>query len=152
MHAMVLYDSLFGNTEQIACAIEGVLKEDGPVALRAVSEVDVLPPDLDLLVIGGPTQGHGVSAPMKTLLDATPPGRIDGVDVATFDTRLKWPEFLSGSAARGIAKHLTHKGARLITPPESFYVEGKEGPLAAGELDRAATWARQVSAILAATP
>jgi hypothetical protein len=47
-------------------------------------------------------------------------------------------------AARPIANQLKKKGGDLILPPEGFFVEGMEGPLAQGELGRAANWANQI--------
>jgi hypothetical protein len=35
----------------------------------------------------------------------------------------------------------------LVVPPEGFYVVDTEGPLLEGELDRAAVWARKLSAL-----
>ena len=60
---------------------------------------------------------------------------------AAFDTRFDKPTFLTGSAAKGIAKRLRAKGYTLVTPPESFFVDGTEGPVHEGDLERAAEWA-----------
>jgi flavodoxin len=150
MKTMVIYDSLYGNTKQIAQAIGDAIAAGGEVAVMPVAEVGSIPAGLDLLVIGGPTQGHGISPTLKAFFDRLPAGQVRGVPVAAFDTRVKWPELLSGSAARGIAKRLNGKGAVVVTEPESFFVEGKEGPLAEGELARAATWTRQLATIFAA--
>jgi flavodoxin I len=113
-----------------------------------VDAVEAIPAGLELLVVGGPTQGHGVDPAEKAFLDQLPAESVRGVPVVAFDTRLRWPELLSGSAAKGIAKRLQPKGARLLLEPESFFVEGKDGPLGEGELERAAAWARQVVASL----
>jgi hypothetical protein len=51
-----------------------------------------------------------------------------------------------GYAAKPIADRLERKGGRLVVPPEGFFVEGTEGPLAAGELKRAAEWASRLKA------
>jgi len=59
---------------------------------------------------------------------------------ATFDTRFEKPAFLTGSAAKGIAKRLARHGFELVAT-ESFFVQGTDGPLKDGELDRAAEWA-----------
>ena len=62
--------------------------------------------------------------------------------VAAFDTRVRWPKLLSGSAAEGIAKRLTSDGATLIVPPESFIVTTRKPILLEpGELPRATAWA-----------
>jgi hypothetical protein len=101
-------------------------------------------PDLraiDVLVAGAPTQVHGISPAMRAFLDQVPPGMLREVCVAAFGTRVPGPELFTGSAAHGIAKQLTKKGGHLLLPPEEFIVTGREGPLAEGEIERAATWA-----------
>lgn len=148
MHAMVIYDSMYGNTERIARAIADELAKNGTVEIVQVDAVETVPSELDLLVVGGPTQGHGIDPAEKAFLDHLPAESLQGISVAAFDTRLRWPELLSGSAAKGIAKQLEKKGAQLVLEPESFFVEGKDGPLGDGELERAAAWARQVAGAL----
>jgi hypothetical protein len=39
-----------------------------------------------------------------------------------------------------------------VAPPESFFVNGKEGPLVEGELDRATAWAESLALKLAVGP
>ena len=149
MNALVVYDSKFGNTERVARAIGEALRENGAVDVRPVAEVDGIPPGIDLLVIGGPTRGHGADPALKAFLARVPPQAVAGIATAAFDTRFRWPVFLSGSAARGIAKRLERKGARLVVEPESFFVEHSEGPLADGEIGRAGVWARSLAGALA---
>jgi flavodoxin I len=142
MNALVIYDSQFGNTEQIARAIASHLEAQGIVRFLAVSDAAGLNLiGVDLLVIGGPTQGHSARQPLRDWVEQLSPSTLQSVVVATFDTRLRWPVFLAGSAARSIAKTLKNNGARLLVPPESFFVEGREGPLAKGEIERAEAWA-----------
>jgi hypothetical protein len=78
---------------------------------------------------------------MRSLLDTVPPDALRGMPVATFDTRFKILRIFSGSAAHSIAKKLEHLGARLLVPPESFFILQSEGPLADGEIERATAWA-----------
>jgi flavodoxin len=147
MNAVVVYDTQFGNTEQVARAIATELEKQGTVRLMLVDDatgVDLT--GVDLLVIGGPTQAHGARPSLRTWVRGLPPASLPGISTATFDTRLRWPEFLAGSAARSIAKMLRHDGARLVVPPESFLVSGSEGPLMSGELERAGSWAATVAA------
>lgn len=145
MNAVVVYDTKFGNTERIARAIAETLGAGETVPVVTTEEAgerDLT--GLDLLAVGGPTQGHGMSAPLRTFIDHLPSEAVKDVPTVTFDTRLTWPRFLAGSAAAAAAKTLTKKGARLVAPPESFLVSGSEGPLADGELERAHTWASDV--------
>lgn len=144
MKTVVIYDSQFGNTRQIAEVIALRLEEEGAVHLMNVDAAMLDLHEIDLLVVGGPTQMHGVSPAMRAWLDQVPPGALREIPVAAFGTRVPGLELLTGSAAHGIAKQLTKKGGHLLLPPEEFIVTGKEGPLAEGELERAAAWAATV--------
>lgn len=145
MNALVVYDSVYGNTEWIARAVGDVLAHHGPTEVRPVAEAETVPSGTDLLVVGGPTHAHGMDKVMKAYLDRLPAAAVAGIAVAAFDTRLRWPVLLSGSAARRIAKELQRKGGRQLVAPGSFIVEGGEGPLAEGELERAASWAEELA-------
>ena len=110
MKAVVVYDSRFGNTERLARAIAETLGAGEPAAVVAagtVSERDLA--GMDLLAVGGPTQGHGLSPALKAFLKRIPPEAVRGVPTVTFDTRLPWPRFLSGSAAAASARRLAQK-------------------------------------------
>src|SRR5437588_10250326 len=147
MKAVVVYDSQFGNTERVARAIAEQLGAEEPAAVLAAgaaTERDLV--GMDLLAVGGPTQGHGLSPALKAFRERIPPEAVRDVPTVTFDTRLPWPRFLSGSAAAASARRLVQKGARLLLPPESFLVTASEGPLAEGELEWATTWAHAVRA------
>lgn len=141
MNALVVYNSKYGNTEQIARAIGTALRSHGPTDVRPITQAGEIPPGTDLLVLGGPTQGHGMDEAMASFLAGLPPIVVTDVPIAAFDTRLKWPMILSGSAARGITKQLGRLGAQVLVEPGSFLVAGGEGPLVEGELERATAWA-----------
>lgn len=152
MKTLIVYDSKFGNTERLARTIAETVGVGEPalvVAASAASTGDLA--GIGLLAVGGPTQAHGLSPALKTFLDGLPSEAVRGVPAVTFDTRLTWPRFLSGSAAVALARRLEKKGARLLLPPESFLVTGSEGPLAEGELARATTWAHAVRATAGST-
>jgi flavodoxin len=151
MNALVIYDSKFGNTHHVAQAIGEALEDTYAVRVESVSDVTELPADLSLLVIGGPTHAHGISQPMKEFLAQLSTDKLRDVPVATFDTLFHKPKLLVGAASEGIAKRLRKQGARLVAEPESFWVESGEGPMEAGELDRAGAWAREI-ATTAAVP
>jgi flavodoxin len=149
MKVLIVYESMYGNTERIARAIGTALAAWSSVKVQAIGEIDRLPGDVDVLVVGGPTYAHGVEAAMKDFLDRIPDGSLDGVMAAAFDTRVNWPKILSGAASRGIAEWLERKGARLLLPPESFVVKDKDGPLIEGEEARAMTWSHQLGSQVA---
>jgi flavodoxin I len=147
---LVVYDSKFGNTRTIAAHIGDALGAGSDIAVDVLSTGDIndFPEDLDVLVLGAPTQRHGLEDTMRQFLESLPPGRLSGLPVAVFDTRMQWPKVLSGSAADGIAKRLSGLGAQLVVKPESFFVADKEGPLREGETERAAEWGRKLHAAL----
>lgn len=169
MDIVVIYESLYGNTKSIAEAIVAGLQDGGDVALHStLEEIDIT--GADLVVIGGPTHAHGMSressrqidekraAPlpgtdtgpgMREVIQALPSG--EGRPIATFDTRFDKPAWLTGSAAAVAGKKLTKRGYRMIAKPESFMIDGGEGPLATGELDRARMWGKELTEILAAS-
>lgn len=156
MKAMVVYDSVFGNTGQVAQAIGDALASQVEVEVRPVAEVK--PQDLtglSLLVIGSPTRQFSPTGATTGLLKSIPKDGLDGVRVAAFDTRFTEAEIekvrvlvffvkLFGYAAEPMAKRLEKKGGELAVPPEGFYVADVEGPLVEGELERAAEWAGQI--------
>lgn len=159
MRALVVFESMFGNTEAVATAIADGLSAQLPVDLREVSDA---PSELDadglLLVVGGPTHAFGMTRP-QTRQDAAKqrggPVVSEGIGIrewlgelrptrpavaAAFDTRVKtrWP--MPGSAARGAMKRLNRLGFTTAAPACSFYVTGTPGPLLEGERDRARQW------------
>lgn len=159
MKGLVIYDSEFGNTEQIAQAIGSALGADGDVVVLKVS--DFRPGQLaglDLLVAGSPTQRFRALPAISVMLDGLPQNSLKGIKTAAFDTRLTMDEInktavlaffvkLAGDsayAAKHIADQLKKKGGLLAVPPEGFYVEGMKGPLVQGELKRAVEWAKKL--------
>jgi flavodoxin len=153
MRSLVVFDSYFGNTEMVARAIAEALAAAGPVRTLRVDEV--LPghlADLDLLVVGAPTRAFRPSPAIQAWLKGLPPAALDGVRVAAFDTRVDVASvgnrFLTtmvrwfGYAAEPIERALLRSGGERAAAPAGFVVDGKTGPLRAGESDRARAWAR----------
>jgi flavodoxin len=150
MLTIVIYDTKFGNTAKVAEAIArgaggrgGVRVLDTREAARPLTERP------DLLIVGGPTQRRGASPALRGFVDTLPP-TLRGVPAATFDTRYRGATWLMGSAANEAARYLGKAGARIVAPPESFFIE-RGGPvesqgLEAGELERAEAWGRSVVA------
>jgi flavodoxin len=151
MHSLVIYATTSGNTRLVAESIAEALSARGPVDLHAVGDLGAALPDADLVVIGGPTEGHAMTRPMTSMLDRMPATAWQGRAVAAFDTRLRWPRFLSGSAAVDIAARLASAGARVVAEPESFMVS-MQPRLEPGERERAATWALRVADASLAAP
>ena len=163
MKVLIVYDSAFGNTEQIARAMGDALRspdDAGIVHDANIVRAGSARPDqlkgLDFLIVGSPTQGFRATEAMTQFLAGIPDRALNGVKVAAFDTRFSIEDTKNfalrlllkkgGFAAKPIAEVLVKKGGELIVPPEGFIVKDKKGPLKQGELERAAAWARQVVA------
>ncbi len=168
MRAVVVYESMYGNTHAVAQAIADGLGPSGEVAVLPLDQAkgDVLG-GADLVVVGGPTHAHGMSRPStrKAAVDAA--GRPDshlaldpaaaglglrewlssldgsGGRAAAFDTRFSAPPVFTGRASKGIGKALRRHGWRLVAKPTSFFVD-KENRLRPGEEQRALAWGRSL--------
>ena len=157
--ALVVFESMFGNTEEIARAVAAGLGRHVSTDVVEVGSAPIEPDDdVALLVVGGPTHAFGMSRTdtrheavarrdgalpvssgigVREWLEAA---RLrPGLRTAAFATRtaMRW---VPGSAAGAIQRQLRGHGLDLVTPPRSFHVTGIEGPLVAGELDRARAW------------
>ena len=144
MKTLIVYDSVYGNTEKIAQAIGGAIT--GEVKVLRVGEVNYSElKTLDLLIVGSPTQGGRPTLGIQDFLNKVSEEAIKCINVAAFDTRFSTRLVgIFGYAAGRIADSLKKKGGTLILSPEGFFVKGKEGPLKEGELERAATWAKEI--------
>ena len=173
MHAVVAYESMYGNTRKVAEAIADGLQLTCLVAVVPVNRLEREQLDTaGLIVIGGPTHVHGMSrtstrkaaveaagnagSTLSVEPDAQTPGLREwlaslgrlNVHAAVFDTRLKAPAVVSGRASRGITRELRRHGVTMLTKPESFLVT-KDNKLLPGEADRARTWGRHLATTLA---
>lgn len=165
--ALVVYESLFGNTAEVAQAVTRGLRRAGFAThvVPVTSLASTGPVDVDLLAVGAPTHGFTLSR-RESRADAVrkgaEPGRATiglrewiaqavpqryGTDrVVVFDTRVGKVRHLPLAAARTAARLLHRRGFRLIRRPAGFVVEGMRGPLHDGELARAENWGRMMGA------
>jgi hypothetical protein len=161
MRALVVYESMFGNTAEVAQEIAAGLASHGEVEVVDVGLAPAEPDEgYDLIVVGGPTHAFSMTRP-ATREDARSRGASAGsVDrgirewlgglpaarhharVALFDTRVGKVRRLPGSAARRAARVAHGLGYPSAAAPESFYVEDVAGPLLPGEQRRAREWGR----------
>lgn len=164
MRALVVYESMFGNTkavaEQVKVGLETAMAVD-VVAVEQAPELDTI--DVDLVVVGAPTHAFGLSREgtrqdaAQRAGGATATDRALGVRewlfaahsvpaglvAATFDTHVKTPP-MPGRASRATEKRLQRLGAGVVAA-ESFYVHGYEGPMLDGELERARAWGESLA-------
>lgn len=149
---LVIYDSVFGNTEKVAEAI-GEALGDAPVKhVPEVSQDDLK--DLKVLFVGSPTRAFRPTPATMKFLNDFERGALSGVKAAAFDTRipkdktdsgfLRFMINLFGYADKKIEKGLKKAGATLALDGAGFGVSGTEGPLYEGELERAKSWAKDI--------
>ena len=170
MRAVIVYESMFGNTHAIADAVGK--------GLEPMLEVVVVPlaeagrerwGDGDLLVVGGPTHFHGMSRSRSRSWAAgiaRKPGNDLALDpdaegagvrdwlaslghgdtkVAAFDTRFNGLAGLRGRASMAISRRLREHGFEGVATPESFFVNVKNH-LEPGEEARAQEWGKRLAA------
>lgn len=148
---LVVYDSVFGNTEKIAKAIG----EAVDAQVRKVSEVSQTDlENLRILFVGSPTRAFNPTPAIKDFLKGLKSDALANVKAAAFDTRIapedidsdffRWFVKTMGYADKKIAKQLVKKGADLALDSAGFAVKDSEGPLKDGELERAKSWAKGI--------
>jgi hypothetical protein len=170
MTALVVYESMFGNTKRIALAVAEGIATRLPVDTIEVGDApDEIGGDVDLLVVGGPTHVHGMStartresaaeraagplvskrAGIREWLDHAR-AQVFDIHAAAFDTRINGIAILTGSAAKGYVKGLRSAGFRVDWPPQSFLVNSRSEPgedaLLAGQLEEARSWGEAIAA------
>lgn len=156
MKTLVVYDFVFGNTEQIARAIAAGMGSQADAKALKIGDVTAEHLNgLGLLIVGSPTRGFRATPALDTFLKGLPPAALKGVKVAAFDTRIdarmikpaiaRFFVSRGGYAAPKLLKLLVQKGGAQAVPPEGFFVLESEGPLRDGELDRAAGWGARLT-------
>ena len=169
MSALVVYESMFGNTHVIADHIAAGLRTQLETTVVGVHDASVeLVESADLVVVGGPTHVHGMTSQRsregaKEMAakdselhldpDAEGPGLRDWFDelpdeqkrrAAAFDTRVHASTLVTGQASKGIVKRLRRHGFTVLAEPESFFVD-KSNHLEPDEAERAEAWGRTLA-------
>lgn len=155
MKVIIIYDSVFGNTREIADAIHQALKQNQDPELYSVDEIGPEKAALaDMLIVGSPTRSFRPTPAIVRFIKSIPKDACSGKPAAAFDTRIKLADISSkalrfmvkkgGYAAKPIAAQLIKKGGKQVGVPEGFYVKGEEGPLYEREIARARDWAKQL--------
>lgn len=146
MNALIVYFSKFGNTQEVAEAIAQEFSSNGKVDLLDAMELPGV--DLegaDLFVMGTPTHNMNLPKALRPIMEEMPRRSLRSVSVVAFDTSYKMSPFLSKfTAAKRLNRKLRKLGGISLLPPETFHVEGREGPLFPGEIDRARQWTKRI--------
>jgi hypothetical protein len=169
MRAVVIYESMYGNTHQIAEAIaQGLARFGTAAAMSTVAATIGEVADADMAVVGGPTHAWSMSrastrraaaegagkagSDLQLEPDASGPGVREWLAQhgdslvlgAAFDTRIKMPSMITGSAARAIARQLRRHGVAQLARAQSFFVT-KQNQTLPGETERAQRWGEELA-------
>jgi len=168
MRVLVMYESMFGNSERVARAVADGLGAVAEVAVRdvTVSHAGDVPGGIDLLVVGGPTHALSLSRPstreeafrqgaeqglasrgLREWLEGLPDD-LHQLPCAAFDTRVSRVRRLPGSAARSATRMLRRHHGLLVAAAESFFVDDVGGPLGEDELTRARDWGARLGSVV----
>ncbi|MBN2508980.1 MAG: flavodoxin family protein [Spirochaetales bacterium] len=149
MKTLVVYDSVFGNTQKVAETVAQTLGPDAEAKRVMNTSLEDIQ-NAGLVIFGSPTRAFAPTTEMRGYLKNLSKGVLSGKTVGVFDTRMdvqkiniKILSFLAGVfgyAADTMVKLIARKGAVNIVS-NWFFVLESEGPLAEGELERAAEWA-----------
>jgi flavodoxin len=132
MKALVIYDSLYGNTEKVAGALASGMREQGvEVDCVRANAVDIGTLEVyEMIVIGGPTHKLGLSETMKTFTKQLKEADFKNKQAFAFDT--KYDSRIAGSAGKRIEQRMKQNGMKVIMPHVSAIVLGREGPVKEG--------------------
>ncbi len=142
MKALLIYDSNYGNTKEIALSITKGLGSSSKCVTVSEFKRENLN-GVTHLVVGSPILGWRPSENMNRWLDSLGSEDLKEIMVVSFDTRMKI--FFHGDAAKKILSRLIDKGGKKLSDPKVFFVKDKEGPLFEGELERAEEWGKEIS-------
>jgi flavodoxin len=137
MNILIIFDSNYGNTQKVA---EAIVKGcgDNSQAINVKDFDEKLLSGVKLLVVGSPINGWRPTGHISNMIENLSNEALKNIHITSFDTRLD--VFLHGDAKDKIIKSLTLKGGTVTDHSEAFVVQGREGPLKSGELERAEKW------------
>jgi AcrR family transcriptional regulator/flavodoxin len=146
MNSLVAYFSKFGNTRQVAEVVAQALGSEGSVRLVSLDQLKGSDLEgMDLVVMGAPTHRMNLPEPVRPVFGGLGRRSLRRTHMAAFDTSYRMSPFLARfTAAKKLARKLRKLGGQQTVPPETFHVEGREGPLYEGEIDRAKAWAESI--------
>ena len=152
MKTLVVYDSVFGNTEMIAKHIGDSIQGARVVRVTEVNLGDLN--DVDCLIVGSPTRAFRPTKDITGFLNKLESKSLQGVKVAAFDTRMSIKDVdnkvltfmanIFGYADKPIEDKLLKKGGVKAADRAGFIVLDSEGPLKEGEIERASLWAQSI--------
>jgi hypothetical protein len=166
--ALVVYESMFGNTEAVARAVAHGLSLEGfdVNTVDVAAEEGATPVDHALVVVGAPTHAFSLSRPSTRQDALRQGGRSHAADTgvrewlaalgespelrpglaAAFDTRVTRVRRLPKAASTRATHLLKRLGFSMVSRPTGFLVADTQGGLLPGEAERATAWGRHLAA------
>lgn len=152
MKNLIIYDSLYGNTQKIAQTIaENIGKDTKLINVKNVKKEDLK--NIKTLILGSPTHAGRPTKNIIDFINTIGHNELMDINITAFDTAIskegkgffiKTIINFFGYAAEKIAKLLQSKNGKLIVPSHGFFVLDKEGPLEKNQLAIAKKWALQI--------
>ncbi|MDJ0320907.1 hypothetical protein [Pseudarthrobacter sp. PS3-L1] len=138
LKALVVYESIFVDTKDVALAVGDGMDENLSVRVASVDDVGLTELDgYDVVVFGAPVQFAGV---MRHVVGLPPHSE----QAALFDTRLQGPGSFVGRKGTALRERLRGKGFSVLSDPESFMV-ASDPMLMTDELFRARRWGHDLA-------
>jgi flavodoxin len=149
MMGLVFYDSVHGNTKQVAEAIAEQIKADGHQArIINLSSDPAGTMEGDFMFIGSPTRYTTMTGHAKKFIKKLDPAAWGNKSICAFETygpveegklaeskaKEKW---IAHGAAKKIQEMLKERGFNARTPVLRLAVTGLKGPLATGQIEEA---------------
>ena len=153
MRIAIVFESVYGNTHEVAKAIAAGVTEAQPDALVDLLRVGEAEPErvaeADLLIVGGPTHMRGMTTGFSRRMGVTAEDKKDPDQRHDLEPDAEGPGVrdwfqqlpklrsrpaaaafdtrigakLAGGAAHGIARRLRSHGSEVIAEPEGFYIQ-----------------------------
>jgi flavodoxin len=127
--ALILYDSVYGNTKKVAMSLSRGLEAGGfYVDCSSIQDFDIGElKNYNIIGIGGPTHYHGASKKMKLFLSRMKHLKMENIYGFAFETKGDFR--LAGSAAKRITRYLNKVNIKIIHDTITGIVLDQEGPL-----------------------
>ena len=147
--AIIIYESVYGNTKKVADAIAEGIRESGEIDCIIAKTGEVHHTDdlakYDAVIFGSPNHNQEPSRNMLKFIERAGIVDLDTKIGAAFDT---YTGGNKGIAVKKMEQVIRQKMTCITFVIDGFSakVEGRKGPLAEGEIDRAIEFGKQVAA------
>jgi flavodoxin len=143
-----VYDTVYGNTKEVASIIEESLEKKKHTIITA--DAESVPMHLargaDLIFIGSPTHYWRPTKKILKFIENVFRSGIRMKNIVVYDTRME--KALSGGAGKKIAAMLLNLRFKIIGNPEPFYIDSTKGPLKLGEMRKGERLAEKADSFL----